>query len=91
MSVFRARKTLTPQLRTDVGPTELWLIDLGKGQNRLGASALAYVYDELGQQAPDLNDANALSSFFEAIQTLNNEGKLLAYHDRSDGAPSERS
>ncbi len=83
--VKNSRKTLTPELRTDQGETELWLLDLGHGQNRLGASALAYVFDELGQTAPDLDDAATLRNFFFAIQALNRDDLLLAYHDRSDG------
>ncbi len=78
-------KTLTPQLRTDLGDTDLILIDLGQGKNRLGASALAQVYNQLGDAAPDLDDAQLLKKFFAAIQLLNAESLLLAYHDRSDG------
>lgn len=83
--VIDARATLTPELRSDVGDTDLILIDLGKGRNRLGASALAQVYKQLGHHAPDLDDPAALVAFFTAIQELNAEGLLLAYHDRSDG------
>ncbi len=83
--VVDVRKTLTPQLRCDLGDTDLILIDLGKGANRLGASALAQVYGQLGHHGPDLNNPEALKRFFMAIQDLNNEGLLLAYHDRSDG------
>ncbi|MCB1736209.1 MAG: phosphoribosylformylglycinamidine synthase [Gammaproteobacteria bacterium] len=79
------RRTLTPQLREDQGETELLLIDLGFGHNRLGGSALAQVYKQIGKYAPDVNDAKALKAFFDTIQTLNADGKLLAYHDRSDG------
>src|SRR3569623_842072 len=79
------RKTLTPQLRTDCGDSDLILIDLGKGRNRLGASALAQVYKRLGHQPADLDDPHALREFFDVIQVLNEEGRLLAYHDRSDG------
>jgi phosphoribosylformylglycinamidine synthase len=79
------RRTLTPQLRTDKGDSDLLLIDLGKGRNRLGGSCLAQVYKQVGHHAPDLDDAEGLKNFFAAIQTLNAEGKLLAYHDRSDG------
>ena len=79
------RRTLTPQLRTDVGDTELVLIDLGGGRNRLGGSALAQVYSQLGREAPDVDDAAQLRSFFGAIQRLNDAGKIVAYHDRSDG------
>lgn len=79
------RKTLTPQLRTDLGDTDLVLIDLGKCQNRLGASALAQVYGQVGDQCPDVDDANMLKRFFAAVQQLNSDDLLLAYHDRSDG------
>ena len=83
--VTDVRKTLTPQLRTDKGDTDLLLIDLGKGHNRLGASALAQVYKQIGHHAPDLDDPQAFKAFFELIQELNQAGLLLAYHDRSDG------
>jgi phosphoribosylformylglycinamidine synthase len=83
--VLDARKTLTPQLRTDKGETDLILLDLGNGQNRLGLSALAQVYNQVGQSVPDVDDADQLAAFFAAIQELNEQGLLLAYHDRSDG------
>jgi phosphoribosylformylglycinamidine synthase len=79
------RLSLTPQLRTDLGETALILIDLGRGKNRLGASALAQVTQQLGDSVPDVDSADDLKAFFAAIQRLNKEGKLLAYHDRSDG------
>lgn len=79
-----ARKTLTPQLQTDVA-SKLILIDLGAGKNRMGGSSLAQVYGELGDIAPDVDDANQLKHFFATIQQLNKAGKILAYHDRSDG------
>ncbi|MDQ6954662.1 MAG: phosphoribosylformylglycinamidine synthase [Mariprofundaceae bacterium] len=78
-------QTLTPQLRSDVGTTDLILIDLGQGQHRLGGSALAQVYGVTGEEVPDLDDAALFAKFFHAIQRLNAEGKILAYHDRSDG------
>jgi phosphoribosylformylglycinamidine synthase len=80
-----ARKTLTPQLKTDVGDTSLILIDLGYGKNRLGGSALAQVYGATDNQAPDLDHPKQFRAFFAAIQNLNADDKLLAYHDRSDG------
>ncbi|MDN4503171.1 phosphoribosylformylglycinamidine synthase [Alteromonadaceae bacterium BrNp21-10] len=79
------RKTLTPQLRTDKGASRLLLIDLGAGQNRLGASCLAQVYKQLGNNAPDLDSPELLRGFYNGIQQLVSEQKLLAYHDRSDG------
>ncbi|MBU1214371.1 MAG: phosphoribosylformylglycinamidine synthase [Gammaproteobacteria bacterium] len=78
------RKTLTPQLVADTD-TVVLLFDLGCGQNRLGGSALAQVYKQVGDIAPDVDDANTLKAFFNLIQRFNREGKLLAYHDRSDG------
>lgn len=78
-------KTLTPQLRTDLGDSNLILIDLGKGKNRLGATCLAQVYKQLGHHTADLDDAESLKSFFSVIQKLNQKSRLLAYHDRSDG------
>ena len=79
------RKTLTPQLRLDKGETDLILIDLGRGKNRMGASILAQVHSQLGKVAPDVDDAEDLKAFFAVIQGLNADGHLLAYHDRSDG------
>ncbi|MDU9389650.1 phosphoribosylformylglycinamidine synthase [Pseudomonas sp. zfem002] len=79
------RKTLTPELRMDKGETDLILIDLGRGQNRMGASILAQTHGQLGAKAPDVDDAEDLKAFFAVIQGLNADGHLLAYHDRSDG------
>ncbi|WFE68650.1 phosphoribosylformylglycinamidine synthase [Thiomicrospira sp. R3] len=79
------RKTLTPQLRTDLGDTHLAVIDLGRKQNRVGASCLAQVYNQVGETPADLDHAEDLIQFFNAIQALNQAGLLLAYHDRADG------
>jgi phosphoribosylformylglycinamidine synthase len=79
------RRTLTPQLRTDLGDTVLIAIDLGRGKNRMGASALTQVMQQIGNETPDVDSAEDLKGFFAAIQQLNKEGQLLAYHDRSDG------
>jgi phosphoribosylformylglycinamidine synthase len=79
------RACLTPQLRKDAGATTLIAIDLGRGKNRMAASALAQVMQQLGNDVPDVDSAEDLKGFFNAIQQLNTEKKLLAYHDRSDG------
>jgi len=83
--VTEVRRTLTPELRTDAGATELVLIDLGGGRNRLGGSALAQVFAQVGDTAPDVDDPAKLKAFFAAIQSLAAAGLILAYHDRSDG------
>ncbi|MCC5855651.1 MAG: phosphoribosylformylglycinamidine synthase [Idiomarina sp.] len=78
------RQTVTPQLR-DEANTRLVLIDLGRGQNRLGGSALAQVYRKLGRTPADLDQPELLAFFFEQMQSLLDNDALLAYHDRSDG------
>ncbi len=82
--VLDIRKTLTPQLKS-VENSQLLLIDLSAGKNRLGGSVLAQVYNQLGNDCPDVDDVKRLKAFFETIQMLNHQQKLLAYHDRSDG------
>jgi phosphoribosylformylglycinamidine synthase len=80
-----ARRTLTPELRTDCGDTALLLIDLGEGRCRLGGSALAQAYGASGNDAPDVDAPERLRACFETIRRLSREGRVLAYHDRSDG------
>lgn len=77
------RRTVTPQLATV--DNALLLIDLGKGKNALGATALAQVYRQLGDVTADVRDVAQLKGFWESMQALVAEGKLLAWHDRSDG------
>ena len=79
------RQSLTPQLIPDAGPTTLLTIDLGRGQNRLGGSILAQVVNQTGQAPADVDSPADLKAFWNALQQLGREGKLLAYHDRSDG------
>ena len=83
--VSDVRRVLTPVLATDHGDTTLLWIDLGAGKRRLGGSALAQVYGQLGNDAPDLDDPATLSAFFATIQALAASGRLLAYHDIADG------
>ena len=82
-----ASATLTPELRKEgaTADSELILIDLGAGKNRMGASCLAQAYGQVGQTAPDLNDPARLLGFFSAIRALARAKKIHAYHDRSDG------
>lgn len=81
--VIDVSKTLTPELKAE--DSVLILLDLGAGKNRLGGSVLAQTYQQIGNEAPDLDDTGLFKVFFDSIQTLNSEDKLLAYHDRSDG------
>ncbi len=83
--VTDVRRALTPELSREDGPSELLLIDLGRGKNRLGGSAVLQVHGSVGEAPPDLDDPALLRGFFRAIQELNAAGLLLAYHDRSDG------
>ena len=81
--VSDVRRTVTPQL--DANPdTVLLLVDLGRGANRLGASCLAQVYNQVGDEAPDITPGD-VAALFAAVQELIQTGKLIAYHDRSDG------
>ncbi|TFY61880.1 hypothetical protein EVJ58_g4229 [Rhodofomes roseus] len=80
--------TWTPQLRTDTNePTVLVLFDLAAGKQRLGGSALAQVFKEIGSEAPDVEDSAMLKAFLVGTQTIREKapGVILAYHDRSDG------
>jgi phosphoribosylformylglycinamidine synthase len=80
--------TWTPQLRTDVPETTvLVFLDLAKGKERLGGSALAQVFKEFGSEAPDAEDPALIKSFFNACQNIRkcHPTLVLAYHDRSDG------
>ncbi len=77
------RPTFTPQLQG--GDTTLILIDLGQGKCRMAGSMLAQVLNQFGDQVPDLDDPALLKAMVAAINRLRADGKLLAYHDRSDG------
>lgn len=81
--VKNVRRTITPQLQV-TEDSLLLLIDLGQGRNRLGGSALAQVYGQLGNQAPDI-EPELLAKFFRVMRDLKSSGKVMAYHDRSDG------
>lgn len=87
--VTDVRKSLTPELKSSsshgVGNTELLLLDLGRGKNRLGATAFTQVYKLLGKTPASVDSADDLRNFFNAVQSLNQNDLVHAYHDRSDG------
>ena len=78
------RKTVTPELK-NVEDSVLLLVDLGNGKARMGGSVFGQVYNNMTGDAPDLDDTGRLKAFYNVIQQLVAEDKLLAYHDRSDG------
>jgi len=78
------RGTLTPQLQAS-GDTTLLLVDLGRGRHRMGGSVLAQVLGQAGGEVPDLDDPQDLVKLVAAVNELRGQGRLLAYHDRSDG------
>jgi phosphoribosylformylglycinamidine synthase len=77
-------KVLTPDLKLP-GTGCLFFVDLGGGRNRLGGSALAHVFGQIGEEPPDVEDASVLKRAFETVQALMDDGALTAGHDRSDG------
>jgi phosphoribosylformylglycinamidine synthase len=82
-SMADVRGTLTPQLQP--GDTTLVHIDLGSGKKRMGGSMLAQVLGQFGHEVPDLDDAQQLKALVTAINALRAQGRVLAYHDVSDG------
>jgi len=82
--VSDVRRSLTPQLAGEED-TVLCLVDLADGCRRLGASSLAQCFGIEGGAPPDVDEPGLLSGFFAAIQALNKDSVVLAYHDRSDG------
>ncbi len=78
------RGTLTPQL-DNTADTTLLLVDLGRGQNRMAGSILAQTLNQMGDRVPDLDDPQDLINLVKAVNALRTQGKILAYHDRSDG------
>lgn len=91
--VVRVDATWTPQLQRTDQPSVLVLVDLALGKQRLGGSALAQVFRQVGAEAPDVESTELLADFFHAMALLKqlHAGKrdvpplVHAYHDRSDG------
>lgn len=77
-------KTITPDIKMP-GKSRLLYIDLGNGKNRLGGTALAQVYNQIGDESPDVDDPKLLRRAFNVMQDLISENLILSGHDRSDG------
>ncbi len=84
-SLSDVRGTLTPQLNASASDTSLILIDLGHGQNRMGGSIFSQVLNQSADRVPDLDSPEDLVNLVKVINLLRSQGKILAYHDRSDG------
>lgn len=84
-SLADVRGTLTPQLDATEADTTLVLVDLGKGQSRMGGSILGQTLEQSGNVVPDLDDPQDLVNLVNAVNALRAKGQILAYHDRSDG------
>jgi phosphoribosylformylglycinamidine synthase len=84
-TVTDVRATLTPQLDAQEADSTLVLVDLGRGQNRMGGSILAQTLGQVGDSVPDLDDPQDLVKLVAAVNLLRERGQILAYHDRSDG------
>ncbi|EMR10213.1 phosphoribosylformylglycinamidine synthase [Pneumocystis murina B123] len=83
------RKTWTPQLRRKtekgIGKTILVFVDLANKKKRMGGSAIAQVFLQIGDEAPDIVDVKHFKSYLNALKDLHNDDIVLAYHDKSDG------
>ncbi len=84
-SLQDVRGTLTPQLNASITDSSLILIDLGQGQSRMGGSILSQVLNQSGDRVPDLDAPENLVNLVKVINLLRSQGKILSYHDRSDG------
>ncbi|HEY4039201.1 MAG TPA: phosphoribosylformylglycinamidine synthase, partial [Burkholderiaceae bacterium] len=84
-AVGDVRRSLTPQLKRDAGATDLILIDLSEGRLRLAGSILAQIVGQFGRDVPDLDDPSRLQALLSVLRQQALAGRILAYHDRSDG------
>lgn len=77
-------KIITPDLKMPSLST-LIFIDISEGKNRLGGSAFAQCYKQIGDSSPDIDNPKILKNAFNAIQKLISDSLILSGHDRSDG------
>eukprot|EP00889_Picochlorum_renovo_P005157 jgi/Picre1/32187/NNA_007533.t1 len=75
-------QVVTPDLKSD--DSVLIHVDIAEGHRRLGGSALAQVFSQVGDSSPDVK-ISTLASAYKVTQALLKEGKLLAGHDISRG------
>ncbi|MBI4691654.1 MAG: phosphoribosylformylglycinamidine synthase [Nitrospirae bacterium] len=77
-------QVITPEIKKP-GKSKLIFIDLGNGRNRLGGTAIAQVYNQIGNESPDVDDPKLLKRSFNTVQKFISDGLILSGHDRSDG------
>lgn len=81
------RRVITPDLKAPAAGRQSYLlfVDLSHGKSRLGGTALSQVYNQLGDDVPDVEDVVTFKNAFNATQQLIADKKVLAGHDVSDG------
>jgi phosphoribosylformylglycinamidine synthase len=77
-------KVITPDIKKP-GESKILYIDLGGGRYRMGGSALAQVFSQIGDESPDVEEPALLKMTFNAVQILIDKNLILSGHDRSDG------
>ena len=64
--------------------SHLYLLSISN-RTRLGGSALAQTYGQLGHETPDVEDPSAFKALLTLLLELHDEQLVGAMHDRSDG------
>ncbi len=83
-NVKDVRKSVTPYF--DAKQThKFYYIDLAQGKKRLGASSLAQVYSQIGDECPQVESIEKIKSFWQLMQSSIEKELIAAYHDVSDG------
>lgn len=77
-------KKVTPDIKQP-GRSRIIYIDLSGGKHRLGGSALAQCYGQIGNNCPDMSNPDLLVRAFTTLQTFIKQGLILSGHDISDG------
>ncbi|XP_074649694.1 phosphoribosylformylglycinamidine synthase-like [Tubulanus polymorphus] len=79
------RLTVTPDAEAPNNRGILVHVDLAEGKRRLGGSALAQCFKQIGNSCPDLDNPALFVEAFNALQKLIKDKKICAGHDISDG------
>lgn len=82
--VSDVKKVVSPVLVNDP-KTSLYYIDFSFDSFKLGGSAFAQSLDKIGDEVPTVQDSEYFREAFNAVQSLINDGLILAGHDISAG------